>query len=215
MRARCAALAVMAALAVFVLLGIPVVREEVDGIVWGKLSVYVESASLSSPLGVKGLELVYTECSPLGCGGVESVVLPPRPGSGLELGWSLLENIGVRLGDGSYLPAGELLFRGYLVNATWSYPVLRGNAVLRIVVSDVRVASPQACGTHRLLQLVGRAGSICVAAPRAPSSLFEIHVDPVYGRDGVLRVSAGLGLLSRGVVALAVSTVSLLLCRRR
>jgi len=206
------------ALAVFAVLGRPLFVEEATGTVWGRLGVKLLDVSVVAVPGVEGVEIVYAACGPFECGqGVESVLLPPQPGAAVDIGWAVLYNIGVRLSDGSYLPAGEVLFKGYLLNVSWSYAVAKGYAFVELVVSDVRVSpSGGPCGGYRLLAPVV-SGPRCVLVPRQPPPpLLEVEVDPVYGYDGVLRVSARLSFAARlGAAVLAAAVVALFTHKRR
>lgn len=196
--------AVLAAVAVFAAAyaasGLPFLRESVPGMVWGNVSLRVEKALLSSSVGMKGVEVVYRGCSAVGCDGIASRLVEARAGARLTLGWAIVENIGLRLRDGSYLPANLIDSLGGRWNVSWSYTAASGYAVLGIDVKSPRVYTTRCVG-HRLFAAVASRGGGCVLVPRSPSPLVEVLPDPVYGDNGVLSAAAVLSKPLRLAVA--------------
>ncbi len=189
---------------------------EARGAVWARVSLHLLGYRFSTATGqVDGLFIYYVQCGPLGCGGEKTMLLPLRRGEAVELGWALVSNIAAELSTGDVLPATALVApRQGLLNASWSYFMVSGWALLRLEEGVPRVLVKGGCpwGFH----VVWRNSTTCVAEPPRPGGLvLSYRVEPLYGFKGGVHVEALPGPLLRLAFAAAACIAVLYAVRRR
>ncbi len=204
--------AAVAAVALLVLAVHPLVlwSAEAQGVVWTRVSLRLLGYRFSTATGqVDGLLIYYTRCGPLGCGGEKTALLPLRRGEAVELGWALVSNMAAELSTGDALPATALTApRRGLLNASWSYFMVSGWALLRLEEGVPRVLVKGGC--PRGFRVVWRNSTACVAEPPRPGGLvLSYRVEPLYGLSGGVRVEALPGPLLRLAFAAAACIAAL------